>query len=122
TCSMKDVSIGAFTAGHRKEIDQLLSTVQQIGNFSDEAMAIWEGMGYLREHEVTAPAICLWAGYIDAYSPALDHPTSVRRMLYMGIDLQLSQLMHALVAAGAEGRMEVRQASQSIVVAIRAAA
>ncbi|GGV76885.1 hypothetical protein [Streptomyces massasporeus] len=34
-------------------------------------MAIADGLGYLREHEVTPPALLLWSGAVEEIPPRL---------------------------------------------------
>ncbi|WP_282703322.1 hypothetical protein [Streptomyces sp. CC219B] len=94
---------------HRADVDRLLDLIRETGRFSSESMAIGEQLGWLRDHQVTAPSLLLWSGNVQEISPRieeLEEPRVVRRMCRMGADLQLTYFLQALVTAGvAQGQM-----------------
>ncbi|MFK4224072.1 hypothetical protein [Streptomyces sp. NPDC019890] len=103
--SLPEISVGEFVTSHRDELDRILAAVRDIGGFHPETMAIVDELGWHRNHEITVPSLLLWSGCIEAFSPHLEEPAAVRRMVRMGTDLQLANLMHALVgAASSKGR------------------
>ncbi|MFC4609082.1 hypothetical protein ACFO9E_14845 [Streptomyces maoxianensis] len=112
---LQDVSVGDFVERHRSELDRILTAVRDIGDFHAETMAIVEELGWHREHEITAPSLLLWSGCIEAYSPSLDEPSAVQRMVDMGADLQLTNLMHALVGTASSRARNAEPTSELIV-------
>ncbi len=56
-------------------------------------------LGYFRDHEITAPSLLLWSGLVEGVRPDLESPAAVRRMCRAGGDLQLTELLHALITA-----------------------
>ena len=102
---LQEISVGEYIAGHRDEMDRILAAVRDIGGFHPETMAIVDELGWHRNHEITAPSLLMWSGCIEAFSPHLEEPASVLRMVRVGADLQLANFMHALVgAASSRGR------------------
>ncbi|MFC8914210.1 hypothetical protein ACFT5C_00410 [Streptomyces sp. NPDC057116] len=99
---LSTVSVSDFTARHRDELHRILATVQDIGGFPPDTMRIVDDLGWHRNHDITAASLLLWSGGVEAYSPHLEQPESVRRMLRAGADIQLVKLMHALVGAAAQ--------------------
>ncbi|MFD9515833.1 hypothetical protein [Streptomyces sp. NPDC059979] len=95
--SLARVPVGEFVAGRRGDLDRVLEAVRGLGNFHPETMDILDGLGYLREHDVPVTTLLLWSGCIEEFTPALGEPEAVRRMARMGADLQLAQLLQALV-------------------------
>ncbi|MCX4692679.1 hypothetical protein [Streptomyces sp. NBC_01408] len=114
--------MSAFIGRHRNDLDQILSAVQCIGGFTAEIMAIFDTLGWSEEHEITSASLLMWSGGIDAYSADLERPSTMRRMLRTGADLQLTQFMHALVGIATERASSVESASQAIITATSAAA
>ncbi|MFJ3724469.1 hypothetical protein ACIPYQ_18105 [Streptomyces sp. NPDC090045] len=99
--SLESVSVGAFVARHRGELDRVLDVVRRLGAFHAESMELMDGLGYLREHEVPPVALLMWSGCIEEYTPDLGAdpgaPETVRRTARMGADLQTAHLLQALV-------------------------
>ncbi|GAB2995738.1 hypothetical protein GCM10023080_072520 [Streptomyces pseudoechinosporeus] len=125
TWAVAEASVGELVSRRRDEVDQLLAAVREIGGFSDVSMAIADELGYLRDHQITAPSLLLWSGGIEKLSPhrleALEEPSAVRRMCCMGADLQLAHFLQALVTAAiVEGR-DARQGAEGVVEALNSA-
>ncbi|MFF4420268.1 hypothetical protein ACFY04_05675 [Streptomyces sp. NPDC001549] len=99
--ALGSVSVGAFVARHRGELDRVLDVVRRLGDFHAESMEIMDGLGYLREHDVPPVTLLMWSGCIEEYTPDLGAPETVRRMARMGADLQLAHLLQALVGVAA---------------------
>ncbi|MET9902803.1 hypothetical protein [Streptomyces sp. NPDC006446] len=96
--ALRDVSLADFVAAHRIDIDRLLGLVRDIGGFRPETMAIFERQGGWNDgREVTAEYLTIYSGCIESYSPEIDDPAALRRMVHMGRDLQLVTFMDALV-------------------------
>ncbi|MEV6790602.1 hypothetical protein AB0M87_01080 [Streptomyces sp. NPDC051320] len=100
--TLSDVSVGEFVARRRGELDQLLRVVRDIGDFAPATMGIVDELGYVRDHEVTAPSLLLWSGGYENVSPRLGEAVAVRRMSRTGGDLQVTNFLHALVNAAIE--------------------
>ncbi|MEV7559025.1 hypothetical protein [Streptomyces sp. NPDC089795] len=98
---LEAVSVGEFVARHRGELDRTLDVVRRLGAFHAESMAVMDGLGYLREHEVPPAGLLMWSGCIEEYTPDLGGPEAVRRTARMGADLQLARLLQALVGVAA---------------------
>ncbi|MCM2393121.1 hypothetical protein [Streptomyces albipurpureus] len=94
-----DASINAFMATCGDQMHRLMEIIQEIGEFHPETMSIVDELGWHREHEVQAITLLLWSGSIEPYSERISERDSVRRMLCMGSDLQLTNFLHALVGA-----------------------
>ncbi|MCX5113152.1 hypothetical protein OOK13_32770 [Streptomyces sp. NBC_00378] len=120
--SLDRVSVGSFVRRNHAALDGILQVAQESGGFPDSTMALVDGLGWHRDHEVTAPSLLLWSGGIEEFSPALENPRSVRRMVEAGRDLQLVRLMHALVGAAVAREKSSTSLSELIIEAIRAAA
>ncbi|MFI6487663.1 hypothetical protein [Streptomyces sp. NPDC050564] len=115
TWAVADASVGGLVSARQDEVDRLLGVVRELGGFSDASMAIVDELGYLRQHQVTAPSLLLWCGYIEEItwsgsieepSPRLEElerPSAVRRMCHIGADLQLANFLQALVTAAIAG-------------------
>ncbi|WP_223190793.1 hypothetical protein [Streptomyces sp. TRM68416] len=87
TWSVAEASVGDLVERHRADVDRLLDLIRETGRFSSESMAIGEQLGWLRDHQVTAPSLLLWSGNIQEISPRieeLEEPRIVRRMCRMG--------------------------------------
>ncbi|WP_151476602.1 hypothetical protein [Streptomyces albicerus] len=113
--ALPDVSVGAFLARRQDEVGRLLATVREIGGFSDASMAIADELGWLRDHQVTAPSLLLWSGAIEEISPRLEEleePSAVRRLCRMGADLQLAHFLQALVTAAIVGGKDVQRVAE----------
>ncbi|MDX3538625.1 hypothetical protein PV721_30640 [Streptomyces sp. MB09-01] len=99
--ALESVSVGAFVARHRGELDRVLDVVRRLGGFHAESMDVMDGLGYLREHDVPPVTLLMWSGCIEEHTPDLGAPETVRRMARMGADLQLAHLLQALVGVAA---------------------
>ncbi|MEV6393628.1 hypothetical protein AB0M39_02415 [Streptomyces sp. NPDC051907] len=119
---LKDVSVGDFVANHRSELDRILLAIREIGDFHPTTMAIVDELGWHRDHEVTAPSLLLWSGCIETFSPNLENPAAVHRMVRMGTDLQLTNLMHALIGTASSMKRPVPDSSELIIEAVDASA
>ncbi|MET7451228.1 hypothetical protein ABZT03_04880 [Streptomyces sp. NPDC005574] len=120
--SLRDVSLEAFVAARRDELDSLLELVRDIGDFTGETMAVFERQGGWNEgREVTAEYLMLYSGCIEAYPPDTDDPAVLRRMLHMAGDLQLTTLMHALVGTATVRGPGLQAAPGLIVTVVRMA-
>ncbi|MFB7258257.1 hypothetical protein [Streptomyces nojiriensis] len=117
--ALESVSVGAFVARHRGELDRVLDVVRRSGAFHDASMEIMDGLGYLREHDVPPAALLMWSGGIEEYTPDLGAPETVRRMARTGADLQLAHLLQALVGVAAlRGGGDVESRAREIAEAI----
>ncbi|NUP20466.1 MAG: hypothetical protein HOZ81_31165 [Streptomyces sp.] len=70
-------SLTSFVTAHRGELDALLATVREIGDFSAETMEIAERQGGWRgdgPYEVTPESLMLHSGCIERYPPDLAAP------------------------------------------------
>ncbi|MFI8894959.1 hypothetical protein [Streptomyces paradoxus] len=125
TWSVSAASVGELVRERRGEVDRLLDLVRDIGGFSPATMGIADELGYLREHEVTAPALLLWSGAIEGI-PArledLEQPDIVCRMCHMAADVQLTSFLQALVTAAVVAGGDVRQGAARIAEALTIAA
>ncbi|MFG2023034.1 hypothetical protein [Streptomyces sp. NPDC048825] len=125
TWAVAEASVGELVSRRRDEVDQLLAAVRAIGGFSDASMAIADELGWLRDHEMTAPSLLLWSGGIEKISPrcleGLEEPSVVRRMCRMGADLQLAHFLQALVSAAIVEGGDARQSAERIVEALNIA-
>ncbi|MFE4701649.1 hypothetical protein ACFRIC_31755 [Streptomyces sp. NPDC056738] len=106
TWDLAQASVVDFLTPRGEDIARIMAAVRTIGRFEDPVMAISDELGYLREHPVEAPFMLLWSAGI-AWDPEsaddlayLADPSVVRRMCRMGADLQLVNLLDALVTAG----------------------
>ncbi|MCT9139401.1 hypothetical protein [Streptomyces violarus] len=125
TWSVGGASVGELVHRRRGEIDRLLELVRGVGGFSSPTMAIADELGYLREHEVTAPSLLLWSGAVEGIPSRrdeLERPEVVRRMCHMAADLQLTYFLQALVAAAVAAATEARQGAGEIAEALAIAA
>ncbi|MFE7896431.1 hypothetical protein ACFU3E_02600 [Streptomyces sp. NPDC057424] len=102
TWELAGVSVGAFVALRRDDVDRILDGIRSVCRFTDDAMAIIDELGYLREHQVSTAVLLLWSGAITGVPrpfEQLEDPRLVRRMCRVGADLQLTSLLQALVTA-----------------------
>ncbi|MFE3765168.1 hypothetical protein ACFXPI_25800 [Streptomyces sp. NPDC059104] len=120
--ALSDVSVADFMPRHRRELDQILDAVKEIGNFTTAVMEITEALGWFNEHEVTSASLLMWSGGIEEYSTSLDQSTIPRHVLRMGLDLQLAQLLHALVRIGTRNGAPIEATSRRITTAVTLAA
>jgi hypothetical protein len=123
--SVGAASVGELVSSRRGEVDRLLDLVRGIGGFSPATMAIADELGYLREHEVTAPALLLWSGAIEGIPSRLEdleRPDVVRRTCHMGADLQMTYFLQALVTSAVVAGGDVRQGAAKIAEALTIAA
>ncbi|GGS88519.1 hypothetical protein [Streptomyces violaceus] len=121
TWSVGTASVGESVHRRRGEVDRLLELVRGVGGFSSSTMAIADELGYLREHEVTAPSLLLWSGAVEGIPSRLDElerPDVVRRMCHMAADLQLTYFLQALVTAAVAAETEARQGAGRITEAL----
>jgi hypothetical protein len=114
---LRDVSVGGFVERHRGVLDQILTGVREIGDFHVETMAIVDELGWHREHEIQAPSLLLWSACIEEFSPRIDEPASVQRMVRFGSDLQLVNFMQALVGTASQ-RAHSMEAESDLVIRI----
>ncbi|MGW1063095.1 hypothetical protein ACWD4F_01045 [Streptomyces aureus] len=120
-----DVSVGDFLAPRGEAVARVMAAVRTIGRFDDAVMAVADELGYLREHPVEAPWLLLWSAGItwDPESPEdlayLEDPRVVRRMCRMGADLQLANLLDALVTAGIAARVDAEEGGGLIAEVVR---
>ncbi|MDT9698635.1 hypothetical protein [Streptomyces sp. P17] len=99
TWSLAEVSLGTFLAERRDEVHQVLAGIQGLCAFGPVFLGVADELGYLRDHEVTAPSLLLWSGGVEGVRPDPESPGAVRRMCRAGADLQLTEILDALVAA-----------------------
>jgi hypothetical protein len=122
TRTLHNVSLADFVAARRQELDHLLEVIREIGDFSPETMAIFERQGgWNDDREVTAEYLMLYSGCIEGYPPDTEDPAVLRRMVHMSNDLQLANLMHALVGAATVRGPGLGAAPGLIVAAVRMA-
>ncbi|MEV7318833.1 hypothetical protein [Streptomyces sp. NPDC093970] len=106
TWALPDVSMAEFLDRAGDRVRTLLDGVRVVCGFDDETMAIADELGYFRDHEVSAASLLLWsAGVTGVPQPLerLEEPAMVRRMCRMAADLQLVNLLQALVNAAVAG-------------------
>lgn len=123
--ALSEVSIADFMPRHRRELDQILNAVKEIGNFTTTAMEITEALGWFNEHEITSASLLMWSGGIEDYSTGLDHPAippSRATCSAWGLDLQLVQLLHTLVRIGTRNGASIEATSRRIATAVTLAA
>ncbi len=121
TWSVGAASVGALVEGRREEVDRLLGMVRAVGDFSPPVMAIADELGYLREHQVTAPSLLLWSAGLEAVPSSiedLERPETVRRMCRMAADLQSAHFLQAVVTAAVAAGTDVRQGAALITEAL----
>lgn len=102
TWALSDASMADFLDRSGDRVQVLLEGVRAVCGFGDGAMAIADELGYFRDHEVSAASLLLWsAGVTGVPQPLerLEEPAMVRRMCRMAADLQLVNLLQALVNA-----------------------
>ncbi|CAL9525300.1 hypothetical protein [Streptomyces sp. enrichment culture] len=102
TWRLADVSVHDFLAHRRADVERLLKGIRSVCRFGDDAMAVVDELGWLRDHEVPAAHLLLWsAGVTGVPRPLsqLEEPSAVRRMCRMAADLQLTALLQALITA-----------------------
>ncbi|MCL7424175.1 hypothetical protein [Streptomyces sp. YS415] len=109
TWRLTEVSMGDYLARRRSDVERLLEGIRSVCRFSDDAMAIVDELGRLRDHDVPAAYLLLWSGGITGVPQPLERleePPVVRRMCRMAADLQLTLFLQALInaaiAAGTE--------------------
>ncbi|MEV7981379.1 hypothetical protein [Streptomyces sp. NPDC086519] len=117
TWALADVSMAGFLDRGGDRVRALLEGVREVCGFGDEAMAIADELGYFRDHEVTAASLLLWsAGVTGIPQPLerLEEPATVRRMCRMAADLQLVNLLQALVNAAVAAGMRADTGARRI--------
>lgn len=62
TWTVAEASVGGLVDRRRDEVDRLLTTVREVGGFRNASMAIADELGWLLDHQVTAPSLLLWSG------------------------------------------------------------
>lgn len=115
------VSVGNFTTRNHEDLHEILHITQTVGRFHESTMSLVDGLGWHVDHEITAPSLLLWSGGIEEYSPNIENPQAVRRMLGAGGDLQLVNFMHALVGAAVARSQPSDSTSELIIEAVRRA-
>lgn len=115
------VSVGNFSNRNQKDLHRILQIAQTVGGFHESTMALVDELGWHADHEVTAPSLLLWSGGIEKYSPNIENPRAVHRMLGAGGDLQLVGFMHALVGAAVARSQPAESTSELIIEAVRRA-
>lgn len=121
TWSLADVSVGEFVSERRDDVTRLLETIRDIGDFTEPVMAIFDELGYARDHAVAAPSLLLWSSGYEEVSSRLEDPVAVRRMSRLGADLQLTRLLQALVDAAIARGPEVARGAELIAEVLRIA-
>ncbi|MBB3076396.1 hypothetical protein [Streptomyces violarus] len=124
TWRLRDVSLGVFVAQRQSDLDRLLDGIRSVCRFSDAAMAIAGELGYLEDHEVSAASLLLWSDGIMGVPDPLDRieePSLVRRMGQIGVDLQLTRLLQALVTAALAEGTEAGEGAAGIAEILRVA-
>ncbi|MGW7086440.1 hypothetical protein ACWGH2_23475 [Streptomyces sp. NPDC054871] len=119
--SLQDASVSAFGSARQNDVVRLLAVVQEVGDFEEATMEIFDGLGYLREHPVGAPSMLMWSSVYEEVSPRLEEPDAVRRMSRMGADLQLTRFLQALVNAAITRGPGVTRGAPLIAEALRIA-
>ncbi|MFJ4619108.1 hypothetical protein [Streptomyces sp. NPDC088812] len=120
TWSVTAASVGDLVHGRGDEVRRLLDLVRDIGGFTPAAMGLADALGYLRDHPVTVEWLLLWSRGIEGVPDPveeLERPDVVRRMCRAGADLQLAELVQALVTAAlvkAGGEADVRQDAERV--------
>ncbi|MFJ4842819.1 hypothetical protein [Streptomyces sp. NPDC088746] len=115
------VSVGDFVNRNHNDLHRILQITQTVGSFHESTMALVDDLGWHADHEVTAPSLLLWSGGIEKYSPDIEAPEAVHRMLGAGGDVQLVGFMHALVGAAVARNQPAVPTSELIVEAIQKA-
>ncbi|MET7366447.1 hypothetical protein ABZS61_11555 [Streptomyces sp. NPDC005566] len=115
------VSVENYTARKHGDLHRILQIVQTVGKFHESTMAVVDDLGWHTDHEVTAPSLLLRSGGIEKYSPDIEAPDAVHRMLGAGGDLQLVRFMHALVGVAVARNQPAVPTSELIVEAIQKA-
>ncbi|MBC2907256.1 hypothetical protein [Streptomyces cupreus] len=59
---LADVSLGAFLDDRGDDVDRVLTGIHSLCAFGPVFMTVADELGYLRDHEVTAPFLLLWSG------------------------------------------------------------
>lgn len=99
TWDLAGASLGAFLAEREGELTRVLAGVRGLCAFGPVFTTVADELGFFSDHEITAPSLLLWSGGVEGVRPGLEHPTAVRRTCRTGADLQLTELLHALVTA-----------------------
>lgn len=119
--SLREVSVGAFGSARQNDVARLLGVVQEVGDFGEATMGIFDGLGYLREHPVGAPSMLMWSSMFEEMSSRLEEPDAVRRMSRAGADLQLTRFLQALVNAAIARGPGVARGAPLVAEALRIA-
>jgi len=117
TWRLSDVSVGVYVTAHQSEVDRLLSGIQRVGAFGEVFLTVLDELGYLRDHEVTGPALLLWSGGVEALPvdvADLEEPATVRRMCRMAADLQLTEFLDALITAALAAGVEAEAGARGV--------
>ncbi len=121
TWSLADVSVGDFVSQRQDDVTRLLETIRDVGDFTQPVMALFDELGYTRDHPVAAPSLLMWSAGYEEVSARLEEPAAVRRMSRVGADLQLARLLQALVDAAIARGPEVARGAGLIAEALRIA-
>ncbi|MFI5688544.1 hypothetical protein [Streptomyces sp. NPDC051636] len=124
TWDLGDVSMDGFLADRRDDIERLLAGVRSVCRFGDETMAIVDELGRFREHTVDAAFLLLWSGGVTGVPQPLERleePSFVRRMCRTAADLQLVNLLQALVTAAVAAGTEPDRGAPEVARVLRIA-
>ncbi|MFF5491968.1 hypothetical protein [Streptomyces aquilus] len=114
---LSEVSVAAYVTAHQAEVDRLLSGIQRVGAFGEVFLTVLDELGYLRDHEVTGPALLLWSGGVEGLPvdvAELEEPSTVQRMCRMAADLQLTEFQDALITAAVAAGVETGAGTRKV--------
>lgn len=117
TWDLADVSVGGFLARKRDEMSCLMAGIRSVCRFGDAEMAMADEVGWFRDYEVSAAHLLLWSGGLTGVPEPLekmDEPAQVRRMCRMGADIQLTDLLQALITGAVAAGTEPHQGAPRI--------
>ncbi|MEV2250201.1 hypothetical protein AB0I94_06450 [Streptomyces sp. NPDC050147] len=121
TWSPQEASVDELGSTRRDDVARLLEVIKEVGDFGGPVMEIFDELGYLRAHPVSAPAMLMWSSVYEDVSPRLGEPDTVRRMSRVGADLQLTRFLQALVNAAIARGPGVARGAALIAEALRIA-
>ncbi|MFJ3757294.1 hypothetical protein [Streptomyces sp. NPDC090080] len=115
---LPDVSMAGFLDRNGDRVLALREDVRAVCRFDEDSMAIADELGYFRDHEVSVASLLLWsAGVTGVPQPLerLEEPVMVRRMCRMGADLQLVNVLQAVVNAAVAAGTDAGAGTRRIV-------
>jgi len=121
-----DNAVADFVAGRRPELDDLVAKAVALGGFSAETAGIaerqggWSNRGEASGQQLVLDLL-LYSGFVESYPPDLDDPSVLGRLVDTAADLQLVNLMNALVGV-AMARAPERDDAATVVLDIVKAA